>query len=908
MNNIYVYEGHTNQTINKESLPIKTGNDLFNKSRIKVPENYRFITFHFNDTPTGAKSTGPFILYGLKEINLDDINSLFDNNECEKKVTVELNNFRQIECKNIRDANIIKFKRKMFKSFVINYIDFISTTEYSNSQTFLFSEYNIKKTIFNNSKHIIKYFTSVVDKNFDKICKLYEINIDKYDISGNISTFDIFDSIINSKGTDFYDLLNFFELNDLLESLPGKNRTEITNQYEDAYIANEGAKFDNLKIDDYCNKILTPSECNVDTLLYKYKKNLLNIFYENIRSRLGAIKEYKKEKENQDKNYQIDIDIIKTKFKENEIIKKILTNKKDDIKKDFVNKIKNENNIEKYLTKENIIDYIKKNNLEGKIDKTKLRAKFSTYNNYESYAKTKLNNKLMEYYENKILINGENILINWFKSTLNQNIINKPVSIDEFTKSMIKNNMKKKMINILKNIILLDNNIIDKYKRIGNIQNIILDRDLINEFYFNFFVLLLNKHIETIQNDNRKEILNYLYLDNILYNKEEKIQLQTNPWGNVNEETKESSALINIRKPFRILEDSINKFDQDLIDRICIHFKFNIRSYASTILTPILSFGDKLSFDYEYTDNHVEWETYKYGFFPLEKYQNLKELCHGIYDKEPDRRVKYGLSEYSSIKKIPSKLRFYDERYTFAETKLNEIITHYNSFFNIFEFTDYELRYIRDNDRLEYDNTNFFSHINNVSVNYKIFVNDIIKTIEEEIVKIKKIKDYENKPNYSELYMFYLHYKNTLLLLTNGREDIRRNIDYFTDFEKSMVFVIKFHHRIYHNFFNYTDPGTYIITSCGSFTENLNKVYKSLDHNLINLPNQNKVYESLDHNLIKLPNQNSDNFNKELTRTLLKREQGQFNRKTTEYDTYWENKYLKYKQKYLYLKRKKNNI
>ena len=33
----------------KKIIESKNINDLFNKSRIKVPEGYRFITFHFNE-------------------------------------------------------------------------------------------------------------------------------------------------------------------------------------------------------------------------------------------------------------------------------------------------------------------------------------------------------------------------------------------------------------------------------------------------------------------------------------------------------------------------------------------------------------------------------------------------------------------------------------------------------------------------------------------------------------------------------------------------------------------------------------------------------------------------------------------------------------------------------------------
>jgi hypothetical protein len=53
MENIFVYVGHSTHDIFEDN--VQSGQELFDKSRIRVPEGYRFITFHFNNMPDYCK-------------------------------------------------------------------------------------------------------------------------------------------------------------------------------------------------------------------------------------------------------------------------------------------------------------------------------------------------------------------------------------------------------------------------------------------------------------------------------------------------------------------------------------------------------------------------------------------------------------------------------------------------------------------------------------------------------------------------------------------------------------------------------------------------------------------------------------------------------------------------------------
>jgi hypothetical protein len=176
INDIYVYQGHTSQDINITDISdisdISNGNILFEKSRIQIPSGYRFITFHFNDEYTTANKSGPFILYGLKDISAEDIESLFVNleGECIYSSATE-----EIICDNERSKNILKFKIKMFKSFIVHYIDFL-INNYEESKTKDIDPIYAQKYVINNAEQLLSFITDIFKINKAEIIKIFDVS------------------------------------------------------------------------------------------------------------------------------------------------------------------------------------------------------------------------------------------------------------------------------------------------------------------------------------------------------------------------------------------------------------------------------------------------------------------------------------------------------------------------------------------------------------------------------------------------------------------------------------------------------------------------------------------------------------------------------------------------------------
>ena len=915
MSNIFIYEGHSSQDIIKNSEIIKTGEELFNKTRITVPEGFRFITFHFNDKITTANFTGPFILYGMKEITEEDIESLF-NGEGNCELEYNYRQDKKIICKNERDKNIKMFKRKMFKSFVIHYIKFMSTI-YNNSITKEF-DYNIKKetSIFDNYKSLEVYIKDFVETNFIKICEIHNITVDEYKIKGKINR----DYILN---LCFFDLIK---------------------------------EIDFVKI---CNKLSDNQKKKIfDELSDKEKEKIYNKLSDNQNEKINKIKKYR--------NFNLN-----TEEKLNE-------------------KIKNEfiQNIQEYIDLNNLIKHLKKQKKEENNDLYVLID--------DDIIKIFLKDKLKEYYGDYY-----HCFIDLFMLHYQKDI---ETTIDDNCKLIIMDLFKKKIINILLNIVreTKPSNYENKppnyeinsfFKDIGNLKSIINNTELEERFYNNFFTLLLStENILSIQNDNCEEILNYIFLDNILYNHDEIEELKDNPWYNNdnpwynNETSSTSKSQQYLYKPYKSLKKSIDKFDEELIDDICTYFNFKIRSYKSNTLTPILSFYDILSFHF-----HEIWYTYKYGFFKFDDYKNISELCHDIYDGYPSRSIEYGLSSYSYEKNIPQKLIFTDKSYfennyyysliikyyenfcylfnfidddlvmiffndanqkvkqkivdsrqyitdkmtTEVEQKINEInddfnlnfdistenlindeynvqeinllwyfiylyrtlhfankdldicikyikyfltiydkfiliIDYYKKFYQLFNFNDEDLKMISTSDNFKdynekvqnkiFDSINKITDKNIEMVEYRIkeINNDFNLNFDmstQNLINIQRITNFENLLWYF-IYLYRILHFAKINDLYNCTINMKSFLTIYLNYYKT------FNNYDIYSFFKYLEKGTYIITSCGSFSPELKKVYESLDEN----------------------------------------EKSKFNERTHNYDTYWRKKYLKYKEKYLQLK------
>jgi hypothetical protein len=886
MSNIFIYEGHSSQNIVESSEIIKTGDELFNKTRIKVPEGFRFITFHFNDKATTANSTGPFILYGMKEITEEDIKSLF-NVESNCELEYNYRQYKKIICKNERDKNIKMFKRKMFKSFVIHYINFMSTI-YNNSITKKF-DHNIKKetSIFDDYKSLEVFIKKFVETNFIKICEIHNITVDEYKIKGEINR----DYILNLSVFDLIKEVDFVKICNKLSD----------NQKEEIY-----------------NKLSDKEKEEIKVTLNNKEKELIN----RSTQKFNIKRILEKELELKRKNYFI----------------------------------------------ENIKDYINIDNLKRHLKKEELYILIDDADIIEF-----LRDKLKKYYKNNYFID---LFVSHYK-----NYIETPINKQN---EDIKDLFIKKIINILLNIVREikppNYEINNFFKDIGNIKSIIIDDNLEERFYNNLFTLLLStENILSIQNDNCEEILNYIFLDNILYDHNKIQELKSNPWS-INNTSLTSNSQQFIYKPLEALKESIDKFDEELIDDICNYFNFKIRTYKSNTLTPILSFNDILSFNINGLYN-----TYKYGFFKFDDYKNISELCHDIYGRYPSRSINYGLSRYSYEENIPQELIFTDKSY------YSLIIKYYENFCYLFNFIDDDLSYIfvnDDNQKVkqkivdsrqnitdkmiseveqkineindDFDLNNDDFDLNNDEYNiqeinllwYFIYLYRTLHFAKIDLdICIKYLKYFLDI--YDKLILIFDYYKNFCQLFNFNDDDLRMistfdnfkdhnqkvqnkifdsinkitdknieiveytikqinddfnlnfdmstqnliNIQRITNFENLLWYFIYYYRILYfaknndlynctinmksfltiylnyyktfknkdiNSFFNYLEKGTYIITSCGSFSSELKKVYESLDEN----------------------------------------EKLKFNERTQEYDTYWRKKYLKYKEKYLQYKEK----
>ena len=895
MSNIFIYEGHSIQNIVESSEIIETGDELFNKTRIKVPEGFRLITFHFNDKTTSANSTGPFILYGMKEITEEDIESLFNGeSNCELEY-----NYRQDEkiiCKNERDKNIKMFKRKMFKSFVIHYINFMST-KYNNSIKKKFDhdikkefDHDIKKetSIFDNYKSLEVFIKNFVETNFIKICEIHNITVDKYKIKGEINR----DYILN---LCFFDLIKEVDFVKICNKLSDNQKEEIYNKLSDK------------EKEEIYNKLSDKEKEEIKVTLNNKEKELIN----RSTQKFNIKRILEKELELKRKNYFI----------------------------------------------ENIKDYINIDNLKRHLKKEELYILIDDADIIEF-----LRDKLKKYYKNNYFID---LFVSHYK-----NYIETPINKQN---EDIKDLFIKKIINILLNIVREikppNYEINNFFKDIGNIKSIIIDDNLEERFYNNLFTLLLStENILSIQNDNCEEILNYIFLDNILYDHNKIQELKSNPWS-INNTSLTSNSQQFIYKPLEALKESIEKFDEELIDDICNYFNFKIRSYKSNTLTPILSFNDILSFYHNGLYN-----TYKYGFFKFDDYKNISELCHDIYGGYPSRSIMYGLSSYSYEENIPQKLIFTDFENNYYYSL---IIKYYKKCCYLFDFCNDDLSYIIVNDdnqkvkqkiddsrqfitdkiisevgqkinEINNDfNLNFYINIENL-INYEYNVQEInllwyficlYRTLhfanKDLDICIKYLKYFLTI--YDKLFLIFDYYKNFCQLFNFNDNDLRMisTFDNFKDHnqkvqnkivdsrqyitykmiteveqkineindeynvqEINLLWYFIYLYRILHfaknndldnctinmksfltiylnyyktfknndinSFFNYLEKGTYIITSCGSFSPELKKVYESLDEN----------------------------------------EKLKFNERTQDYDTYWRKKYLKYKEKYLQYKEK----
>ncbi len=92
---IIFYEGHSSVFI-KNKLVNKTANDLYDKTTMVVPDNFHFITMHYDNKFTDANKTGYFLYFGLQWIDRNDIETL---------------------CNDINYLPI--FKRKLVRGFLV---------------------------------------------------------------------------------------------------------------------------------------------------------------------------------------------------------------------------------------------------------------------------------------------------------------------------------------------------------------------------------------------------------------------------------------------------------------------------------------------------------------------------------------------------------------------------------------------------------------------------------------------------------------------------------------------------------------------------------------------------------------------------------------------------------------------
>ena len=763
MENIFIYEGHTSQDINNNTN-ITTGIELFNKSRIRVPEGYRFITFHFNNQATTAEYTGPFILYGLKDINKEDIDNLFD-----KKTTIE------------------EFRKKIFRSFVLNYTHFLST-EYDSSLTKDFSSsYTSSINPFQDYEKLQRFITSHIDSIYDSFIKKFSPNenIENENIEGELTSEEKSDFEIK-----YPQVKNSFVLTDLHPIDP----------IDDYYIS---------LIRNYTPHT-TPSTAPTPSTVPTPTPSTVPT-----------------------------------------------------------------------PTPSTV--------------PTTTPSTTTTRRSFSNRPSDKIKHKI-----NNILINTISIKI-------------------------------KKIRPDYENIGQIGKIIRPDYENIGQIGKIILDRELIKEFYIEFLVLLLSEHKNIVLSDNIKNIYNYLRFNNFVHKKEE--EEKSNVW-----ESKRTERIILKEK----LKDVIENFEPKLIIKICDYVKFNIRIYNTETLTPILSFHDELSFCYinnnkctsdeDYNPNpYKKYYNYKYGFYPLEDYHKIKELPHRLIEvNNPERNVCNGLSNYSHSNRIPTNLFLHNEEYTYSSKNYNSIRAHFCHITNNLELNKkylYDIKYfLNENNVIKYiiDHINEYKKDLRYNSGFAEYLGEIIDQLrgiipsEYDIETIldtkhiyinnKNINYKDNDGNIIELFIIDNAQKNLIWFLiclykflilfyieldyidpefyelTNYNESETRNIELKTYIDY-LIIITLFYIKVDDNFFNHLPEGTYIITSCGCYSTNLNQSYQSL----------NEGEKLIFNNMIE---PKEDNMIEPKEDIMIEPKEDIM----IEQNSTWKKKYLKYKQKYLGLK------
>ena len=463
---------------------------------------------------------------------------------------------------------------------------------------------------------------------------------------------------------------------------------------------------------------------------------------------------------------------------------------------------------------------------------------------------------------------------------------------------LIRNKIKDILINTLCN---KDNTIKSEYKNIGEIYQIISNRKLLDLFYKEFLFLLIGQ--ENIDNivmtNNILHIYNYLMTGKFI-SPQETIAPSHNIW------SMHTKKRIDLKEK---LQNTIQFFDINIIDAICKYFKFTIRSYETGILTPILSFHDELSYcvyintkdkcTNEIEDRSKEYHNYKYGFYPLEDYKQIKELPHKIikYEK-PERNIENGLSNYSSENNIPSQLFLYDIEYKYNEEVYGMIKYYFNFTYKLFGLNEtfiFDIKEFFDETPTKtFLKDHIYLTISSMCDNDEADIFNIIEELYDEISHLydknkdvlqseyptidiffasyiydDEIKLYNIKNNQINL-LYFLIYLYKFLFLCN--QLLHLNLDsHDENFGINIIYylrsIIIFYDKVTTNFFNHLQPGTYIITGCGSYSSKLKK--------------------------------NVENLNDKTC------EKEQFDDRTKYYDINWKKKYLKYKQKYIELKKLK---
>ena len=755
MDNTYVYIGHTNQTIH-ETNNINTGIELFNKSRIHVPKGYKFITFHFNDKYTTGSFTAPFILYGLKNITEEDIESLFD---LENKTT-----------------NTNTFKRKMFKSFVQHYTEFV-ITRYNDSMTLKFDKDISKAHIFRNYETMINFINFFVENNFTKICNIHNIKIEDYKIIGKIDEKYLNDIIIG-KPDDIY--LN----------LKDKLYDYYNNDFYVSLFLSHYNKYNEIKPEPLF-------KLTIEKIMKKKIKNIL----------LNHLTKNKK---------------INPIFKNMENMTKIILNDYllDRFYDEFFILLLSDENIEaiKYDNCEQIINLLFKDDImfdANEHEKIKTRP-------------WEINNTTSESIARKISIRPFRTLMN---------------SIDKF-----------------------DGKLID---------------DICN--YFNFFIrsydsnvltpiLFFNDQLVFMNRDNNYNMYKYGFYD---LNKYKKLN--------------EVAHNITEYYPPRDIKHGLSKysFNNDIPEYLSFYDN-HIYNYKSKHITrKIINVNKKLyirkleyivGLEQKYKNNSRLYNERKYIikeedklrkrctkgeiFYFAKKYKN-KEIKYNTFNEYvvslSEIFLKYINSYFDTVKE--DIYNYFDTVKNDVYNNFNELKSHVEKYYNNTDLNILLSDLVEINNELHaYTLNETYNKLIINNNNYEqALANNYVNVLQEIEINIDKPTNDKEKFIYNlitfyRIIYFILNYDSIVSII--GDLDYKNILSTLMDTFLSFAFIVRT------NFFNYLNAGTYIITSCGTYTESLKNHYKNLS----------------------------------------KKEQQIFNEMTKEYDTYWRNKYLKYKQKYLKLK------